>query len=231
MTEQWTPKVGDRVMVGEHGPYEVQSVNDGWRTAVLALPGDLGTAMFAWLTPAPDPEPDEPTAPGALVQDDAGRYLTRGGTATGRWYGPNVQGYTWDFIERPITVVLADPAEVETLRAEVEKLREWQVQHGMTKGMAMSAGHVWRNAPGNKSCWCDAGDDHDESPLDMKLTVTEKLRDQMLAVAQEAKRLHQERDRARAERDELQRRIDNVLGEVELYATKEYLRFSLRGES
>jgi hypothetical protein len=74
----------------------------------------------SWLTPAPYPEPDEPTAPGALVRDGAGRYLTRGGMAAGRWYGPNVQGYTWDFIQRPVTVVLADPAEVETLRDEVK---------------------------------------------------------------------------------------------------------------
>lgn len=153
MTGQWTPKAGDRVMVGEHGPYKVRYVNPKRRTAALhePIPADswfVGEVPTLWMTPAPDPEPGEPTAPGALVRDGRGDLICRDGDGDWSYVTGRPKCYdAWRNLTRPVTVVLADPAEVETLR------------------------------------------------------------EQMRAVAQEAQRFHRERDHARAERDELRRRI------------------------
>lgn len=116
----YQPKVGDQVMVGEHGPYEVvrRSAPNGYM-ATLRVSGLNACVPAAWLTPAPEPGPDEPTAPGALVRAGDGDLFFH--STGGHWYrvtAPN--GYwEWDEIARPVTVVLADPAEVEQLRAQL----------------------------------------------------------------------------------------------------------------
>lgn len=174
--------------------------------SVLAF---VGTVLWSWLTPAPEPDPDEPTAFGAMVRDGEGslRTLDVDRVARRRWYptrGGLGVGLAWADLPRPITVILNDPTEVEALRAEVEKLRDWHVQHGMSPAM-LSDPHKWDG----RDCWCPAGVDHDESPV---------------VVSQDKWR------RLEAERDALQRRLEHH-DEVASHATASADRYAAKADS
>lgn len=66
--------------------------------------------------------------------------------------------------------------------ADLRILQEWHVQHGMVCEVAKRpGGHIWRNAPGRKQCWCSHRQDHDESPLILWQQKENSLRSQIAA--------------------------------------------------
>jgi hypothetical protein len=196
----WTPKVGDKVMVGEHGPYSVVMLSDKGDAVMLDFgftPQEGGPRNYwtrpEWLTPAPEPEPDEPTAPGALVRDGQGRLLFHSRFMNqGRWYEVEAPGggyWIWSEVPRPVTVILADPAEVEELRekvAEGQRLVEEMAPVLIERDALRAEVESLRAA-------------RDSSASDAE-GITEDLY-----------RARRQRDRFEAERDELQDRIDRTL--------------------
>ena len=118
----------DPMMLGDRGPFG--AVPQGIAGQRCALFTDQGAYVAEvptdWLTPAPEPEPEEPTAPGALVRDGRGELWVFNpipGSAHPEWDSLSGRlSESWGDLVRPVTIILADPAEVEAARDEIERL-------------------------------------------------------------------------------------------------------------